>query len=177
MPQSSKSFHKAVPKTVGGAAGWVGGLGAFGGFVIPPVMGFAVGNLGRSGYAIGSQNLQAPRCVSFWPSIADEYRGGSRSAVCNVRSLRAAVIIVERVRTIDPDFALVMATGIVAIAARLTGIPIAGVALRWFNSIRRGVVFHTCCGKGRPGRPEYDALWHVSPGHCAVDWSVSVRRF
>ena len=27
-----------VPRAVGGAAGWVGGLGAFGGFVIPPVM-------------------------------------------------------------------------------------------------------------------------------------------
>ncbi len=28
-----------VPEAVGGAAGWVGGLGAFGGFVIPPIMG------------------------------------------------------------------------------------------------------------------------------------------
>ena len=48
-----KIVPQAVPKAVGGAAGWVGGLGAFGGFVIPPVMGFAVGNLGQSGYAIG----------------------------------------------------------------------------------------------------------------------------
>ncbi len=32
-----------VPKAVGGAAGWVGGLGAFGGFVLPPVMGAVVG--------------------------------------------------------------------------------------------------------------------------------------
>jgi NNP family nitrate/nitrite transporter-like MFS transporter len=31
----------------------VGGLGAFGGFVIPPVMAFAVRNLGQPGYAIG----------------------------------------------------------------------------------------------------------------------------
>jgi NNP family nitrate/nitrite transporter-like MFS transporter len=31
----------------------VGGLGAFGGFVIPPVMAFAVHNLGTAGYAIG----------------------------------------------------------------------------------------------------------------------------
>jgi MFS transporter, NNP family, nitrate/nitrite transporter len=38
---------------VGGAAGWVGGLGAFGGFVIPPVMAFAVHDLGTRGYAIG----------------------------------------------------------------------------------------------------------------------------
>lgn len=48
-----KIVPQAVPKAVGGAAGWVGGLGAFGGFVIPPVMGFAVGNLRQSGYAIG----------------------------------------------------------------------------------------------------------------------------
>lgn len=32
-----------VPNAVGGAAGWVGGLGAFGGFVLPPVMGAIVG--------------------------------------------------------------------------------------------------------------------------------------
>jgi len=37
----------------GDAAGWVGGLGAFGGFVLPPVMAFAVHNLGTAGYAIG----------------------------------------------------------------------------------------------------------------------------
>ena len=48
-----KIVPQAVPQAVGGAAGWVGGLGAFGGFVIPPVMAFAVRNLGQSGYAIG----------------------------------------------------------------------------------------------------------------------------
>ncbi|HXG35218.1 MAG TPA: MFS transporter [Bryobacteraceae bacterium] len=48
-----KMVPKEVPQAVGGAAGWVGGLGAFGGFVIPPVMGFAVRDLGQSGYAIG----------------------------------------------------------------------------------------------------------------------------
>ncbi len=32
-----------VPKAVGGAAGWVGGLGAFGGFVLPLIMGAVVG--------------------------------------------------------------------------------------------------------------------------------------
>jgi NNP family nitrate/nitrite transporter-like MFS transporter len=44
---------QAVPQAVGGAAGWVGGLGAFGGFVIPPAMAFAVRDLGRPGYPIG----------------------------------------------------------------------------------------------------------------------------
>lgn len=48
-----KIVPQAVPQAVGGAAGWVGGLGAFGGFVIPPVMAFAVHDLGNPGYAIG----------------------------------------------------------------------------------------------------------------------------
>jgi NNP family nitrate/nitrite transporter-like MFS transporter len=48
-----KLVPKEVPEAVGGAAGWVGGLGAFGGFAIPPVMAFAVRDLGRPGYAIG----------------------------------------------------------------------------------------------------------------------------
>lgn len=48
-----KMVPQAVPQAVGGAAGWIGGLGALGGFVIPPVLGFAVRNLGRSGYTIG----------------------------------------------------------------------------------------------------------------------------
>jgi MFS transporter, NNP family, nitrate/nitrite transporter len=48
-----KIVPQAVPLAVGGAVGWVGGLGAFGGFVIPPVLAFAVKNLGKRGYAIG----------------------------------------------------------------------------------------------------------------------------
>lgn len=48
-----KMVPQAVPRAVGGAAGWVGGLGAFGGFAIPPALGFAVRDLGDPGYAIG----------------------------------------------------------------------------------------------------------------------------
>lgn len=48
-----KIVPQAVPQAVGGAAGWVGGLGAFGGFVIPQALGFAVSDLGTRGYAIG----------------------------------------------------------------------------------------------------------------------------
>lgn len=48
-----KMVPLAAPKAVGGAAGWVGGLGAFGGFAIPPMMAFAVRDLGKSGYSIG----------------------------------------------------------------------------------------------------------------------------
>jgi len=42
-----------VKEAVGGAAGWVGGLGAFGGFAIPPVLGAFVRAQGSTGYATG----------------------------------------------------------------------------------------------------------------------------
>jgi NNP family nitrate/nitrite transporter-like MFS transporter len=48
-----KLVPQAVPGAVGGASGWVGGLGALGGFIIPPVLAFAVSDLGKQGYAIG----------------------------------------------------------------------------------------------------------------------------
>lgn len=48
-----KMVPKYVPKAVGGAAGLVGGLGATGGFVIPPFLGATVDALGLGGYAGG----------------------------------------------------------------------------------------------------------------------------
>ncbi|AUX10017.1 MFS transporter, NNP family, nitrate/nitrite transporter [Halalkaliarchaeum desulfuricum] len=42
-----------VPEAVGGAAGLVGGVGAFGGFVVPPVLGLFVDVQGLAGYANG----------------------------------------------------------------------------------------------------------------------------
>jgi NNP family nitrate/nitrite transporter-like MFS transporter len=42
-----------VPKAIGGAAGWVGGIGAFGGFVIPPLMGEIVNIYSKTGYSRG----------------------------------------------------------------------------------------------------------------------------
>ncbi len=42
-----------VPQAVGGASGLVGGLGAFGGFVVPPILGYVVDLQGVSGYASG----------------------------------------------------------------------------------------------------------------------------
>lgn len=48
-----KLVPKYTPETVGGAAGIVGGLGAFGGFVIPPVMGLFVKISGTKGYPLG----------------------------------------------------------------------------------------------------------------------------
>ena len=48
-----KLVPQEVPEAVGGAAGWVGGLGAFGGFAIPPVLGAFVRAMGETGYARG----------------------------------------------------------------------------------------------------------------------------
>ena len=48
-----KLVAQEVPEAVGGAAGWVGGLGAFGGFAIPPIMGTIVQFQGTAGYATG----------------------------------------------------------------------------------------------------------------------------
>ncbi len=43
-----------VPSAVGGASGWIGGIGALGGFVIPPVMGLVTGSVaGPEAYARG----------------------------------------------------------------------------------------------------------------------------
>ncbi len=48
-----KLVPQEVPEAVGGAAGWVGGLGAFGGFAIPPLLGLIVRMQGQAGYAAG----------------------------------------------------------------------------------------------------------------------------
>ncbi|GAB4461689.1 MAG: nitrate/nitrite transporter [Anaerolineales bacterium] len=48
-----KLMPQYVPQAVGGASGWVGGLGAFGGFAIPPILGYFVRAAGENGYATG----------------------------------------------------------------------------------------------------------------------------
>lgn len=48
-----KLVPQLVPQAVGGTTGWVGGLGALGGFLIPLSLGFAVSDLGMRGYPIG----------------------------------------------------------------------------------------------------------------------------
>jgi len=57
MGTGNAAVFKLVPRyvkeAVGGAAGWVGGLGAFGGFAIPPILGIFVRALGDPGYALG----------------------------------------------------------------------------------------------------------------------------
>lgn len=48
-----KLVPQEVPRAVGGASGWVGGLGAFGGFTLPPLLGAIVAGQGQPGYANG----------------------------------------------------------------------------------------------------------------------------
>jgi MFS transporter, NNP family, nitrate/nitrite transporter len=48
-----KLVPQAVPQAVGGASGWVGGLGAFGGFMIPPILGAIAASQGVTGYPEG----------------------------------------------------------------------------------------------------------------------------
>jgi NNP family nitrate/nitrite transporter-like MFS transporter len=60
-----KLVPKYTPETVGGSAGIVGGLGAFGGFVIPPVMGLLVKVSGSEGYSLGFTVFLALALVSL----------------------------------------------------------------------------------------------------------------
>lgn len=54
---SNSSVFKLIPVyingAVGGAAGIIGGIGAIGGFVIPPILGYVVNILGKNGYTKG----------------------------------------------------------------------------------------------------------------------------
>jgi MFS transporter, NNP family, nitrate/nitrite transporter len=60
-----KLMPQYLPQAVGGAAGWIGGLGAFGGFAIPPVLGAVVRSQGNPGYASGFATFVALALVSF----------------------------------------------------------------------------------------------------------------
>jgi NNP family nitrate/nitrite transporter-like MFS transporter len=57
MGVNNAAVFKMVPqyvgKAVGSAAGWVGGLGAFGGFAVPPLLGWFAERWGTIGYARG----------------------------------------------------------------------------------------------------------------------------
>ncbi|MFQ5979285.1 MAG: nitrate/nitrite transporter [Candidatus Heimdallarchaeota archaeon] len=61
-----KMVPKAVPNAVGGAAGWIGGLGAFGGFVIPPIMGGFVDIYEDIGYAYGFVSFTILSIISLF---------------------------------------------------------------------------------------------------------------
>lgn len=57
MGIANAAVFKMVPKYVthapGGASGWVGGIGAFGGFVVPPLLGLFTQVHGVAGFAQG----------------------------------------------------------------------------------------------------------------------------
>jgi MFS transporter, NNP family, nitrate/nitrite transporter len=57
MGIANAAVFKIIPQqikgAVGGAAGWIGGIGAFGGFVIPPVLGVFASAQGLAGYTSG----------------------------------------------------------------------------------------------------------------------------
>jgi NNP family nitrate/nitrite transporter-like MFS transporter len=57
MGVANAAVFKLVPTYAslapGGASGWVGGLGAFGGFVVPPLMGMFIDAYGKNGYSRG----------------------------------------------------------------------------------------------------------------------------
>lgn len=60
-----KLVPQAAPRAVGGVAGWVGGLGAFGGFAIPPLLGMIVRYQGQPGYAYGFFVFSGLAIISF----------------------------------------------------------------------------------------------------------------
>lgn len=60
-----KLVPQYVPEAIGGAAGWIGGLGAFGGFVIPPALGAIVDITGQTGYTNGFMIFAVLSAVSL----------------------------------------------------------------------------------------------------------------
>jgi MFS transporter, NNP family, nitrate/nitrite transporter len=85
-----KIVPQVVPQAVGGAAGWVGGLGAFGGFAIPPMMAFAVRDLGTPGYSIGFIVFVFLALLSLALTWIVKYARTSEPPVAATRSVKAA---------------------------------------------------------------------------------------
>ncbi len=74
-----KLLPRFVPDAVGGASGWIGGLGAFGGFAIPPIFGAVTGAIGGDmGYAYGFLPFAALTLVAL-PVVGWLHRWSSRS--------------------------------------------------------------------------------------------------
>ncbi len=73
-----KLLPRFVPDAVGGASGWIGGLGAFGGFAIPPLFGAVTGAVGGDmGYAYGFLPFAALTVLAL-PVVAWLNRWSSR---------------------------------------------------------------------------------------------------
>lgn len=80
----------AAPGAVGGVVGWVGGIGALGGFLIPPMLAFAVSDLGKRGYAIGFIVFIYLSLASLAMAWIFKYMNGSSEAVSNQEDARMA---------------------------------------------------------------------------------------
>jgi len=82
MGVSNAAVFKMVPKYVthaaGGASGWVGGLGAFGGFVVPPILGLFVQAQGAKGYSTGFIVYVILAVISISISVGLMMRGQHR---------------------------------------------------------------------------------------------------
>ncbi|NPA13488.1 MAG: MFS transporter [Aquificae bacterium] len=74
-----KLVPKYVPNATGGAAGWVGGLGAFGGFVVPPILGKFKDIYGVLGYSKGFIVYVVLAVISIAISIFLWFRYGKKS--------------------------------------------------------------------------------------------------
>ncbi|MBV9438851.1 MAG: MFS transporter [Candidatus Eremiobacteraeota bacterium] len=63
-----------VTRAVGGAAGWIGGLGALGGFVLPPLMGLTTGLIGGPhAYALGFLPIAILAVLALPPVVSLEF--------------------------------------------------------------------------------------------------------
>ncbi|OGO32338.1 MAG: MFS transporter [Chloroflexi bacterium RBG_16_56_11] len=60
-----KLVPRYLPRAMGGASGWVGGIGAFGGFAIPPLLGLFIRNQGDAGYSLGFVTFVGLAAVSL----------------------------------------------------------------------------------------------------------------
>ncbi len=78
-----KLVPKYVPYAVGGASGLVGGLGALGGFIIPPFLGAVIDALGTRGYAGGFFAYVVLAIMAIGVSAYFWYldRGGKKPAI------------------------------------------------------------------------------------------------
>ena len=86
-----KLVPKYSPESVGGAAGVVGGLGAFGGFVIPPLMGLFVKVYGLPGYTWGYSVFVTLALVSLAVFFILKHRAPSKMSKPLLKKHRADV--------------------------------------------------------------------------------------
>ena len=84
-----KLVPKFVPEAVGGASGWVGGIGATSGFLLPPVLGAIVNVYGNVGYTLGFLIFTALSVLSLGVAWG-LHRKASESARSTATAIRAA---------------------------------------------------------------------------------------